>query len=138
VQEKKAKKEKKEKKEKKRKADDDEAEAPAKKVKTDEPEEPPRRKSPRLAAQEAAKPVESFDLGGREFVGGGATADAPILSVEEFRKEHTITCKGDDVPDPMQKFTDAPWEPKLQAESESQPRLSRVLSPPPLSCVRWH
>ena len=132
--EKKDKKEKKEKKEKKRKADVEDAEAPAKKPKTEEPEQP-RRKSPRLAAQAEAKEVESFSLGGgREFVGGGAAADAERQTPDEYRKTHSITCKGDDVPDPFQKFSDAPWEPKLQAESEFHlsDRARRAVHPYPL------
>ena len=86
---------KKEKKAKKRKSEAADGEQPAaKKVKPAAEEAAaaapePRRKSPRLAAQEAAKaPGDSFSLdggGGREFVGGGASADAAVLEPAEYR-----------------------------------------------------
>ena len=115
---------KKEKKAKKRKSEAADGEQPAaKKVKPAAEEAAaaapePRRKSPRLAAQEAAKaPGDSFSLdggGGREFVGGGASADAAVLEPAEYRAAHSIVCKGEGVPDPFQKFSDAPWPEAIQ------------------------
>ena len=94
--------------------------------------QPPKRRSPRLAAAAASTSVEPDD----DFSLDGGTQNE-ILSVDAYREKLSIeVTKGSSkfgIPDPMQTFSEAPWEPSLQAAIKQ----AGYVNPSPIQSQCW-